>query len=141
DRRALPAPPERPPVESVYVPPGTLLEQSLAAVWQEVLGRDRIGIHDNFFEVGGSSLLLLQAQARMRQALGREVEVVQMFRHPTIHALAGALARDEDVVDLAEVGTRGRRQAGAAPQRDALRRQRQSLEILSRHSDERYVPA
>jgi len=140
DRRALPAPPERPPVESVYVPPGTLLEQSLAAVWQEVLGRDRIGIHDNFFEVGGSSLLLVQAQARMRQALGREVEVVQMFRHPTIHALAGALARDEDVVDLAEVGTRGRRQAGAAEQSGALRRQRQFLENRKRQKAGRGLP-
>ncbi len=133
DRRALPAPSaERPQVESVFVAPATQLERSIAVVWQEVLRRDRIGIHDNFFEVGGTSLLLVQVQTRMRQALRREVAMVQMFRHPTVHTLAQALARDEDTLDLAEAGERGRLQSGVAEQTSAFRRQRQFLEDRKR---------
>ncbi|HEY2739004.1 MAG TPA: FkbM family methyltransferase, partial [Thermoanaerobaculia bacterium] len=89
DRRALPAPESGGArFAAAYVAPRTSAEETVAAVWQSVLGRDRVGIDDNFFEVGGSSLLLVQIHARLREALGREVTMVQLFRHPTIRTLA-----------------------------------------------------
>ncbi|HEX3531246.1 MAG TPA: amino acid adenylation domain-containing protein [Thermoanaerobaculia bacterium] len=89
DRRALPAPESGGArFAAAYVAPRTSAEETIATVWQSVLGRDRVGIDDNFFEVGGSSLLLVQIHARLREALGREVTMVQLFRHPTIRALA-----------------------------------------------------
>jgi natural product biosynthesis luciferase-like monooxygenase protein/FkbM family methyltransferase len=114
DRRALPAPTSgggrR---EAVYEAPGTSVEQSIAAVWQSVLGRERIGIHDNFFEVGGNSLLLVQIHARLREALGRDVTMMQLFRHPTVQSLARFLEGDareaRDVPALAAAEERVRR--------------------------------
>ena len=68
-------------------------ERTIAAIWQDVLGVDRIGPHDNFFDLGGHSLLLVQVQARLRDALGREIAIVEMFQYPTIRAMASHLAR------------------------------------------------
>ena len=91
DRRALPAPGwARPRLEAAYMAPRTRAEEAVAAVWREVLARDRVGIHDNFFEAGGNSLLLVQLQARLREALGRDLSMVEIFRNPTVHALAGS---------------------------------------------------
>jgi acyl carrier protein len=96
DRRALPVPGiERPHLESAYVAPRTPAEQAVSAVWQEVLGQERIGIHDNFFELGGNSLLLVEMERRLREALGREIPVAEMYRNPTIHGLVQALAAPE----------------------------------------------
>ncbi len=96
DRRALPAPEAgRPRLDSDYAAPRTPTEKTLAAVWQEVLGRERIGIHDNFFELGGSSLLLVEIESRLREVFGREIPFVQIFRNPTIHGLAQALEAAE----------------------------------------------
>jgi acyl carrier protein len=96
DRKALPAPDTgRLRLDSAYAPPRTPNEKTLAAVWQEVLGRERIGIHDNFFELGGSSLLLVEIESRLRDVFGREIPFVQIFRNPTIHSLAQALEGGE----------------------------------------------
>ena len=85
----------RPRLDSDYAAPRTPNEKTLAAVWQEVLGRERIGIHDNFFELGGSSLLLVEIESRLREVFGREIPFVQIFRNPTIHSLAQALEGGE----------------------------------------------
>ena len=89
DRRALPAPhggatARRTP----FVPPGEGLEQQIADVWRRLLGVDEVSVHDNFFESGGNSLLLMQAHGRLREALGREVSLVELMRHPTVSSLA-----------------------------------------------------
>ncbi|MFE4590135.1 amino acid adenylation domain-containing protein [Streptomyces laurentii] len=68
------------------------LEQRIAALWCGVLGRDRIGREDNFFDLGGNSLLLVSAQNAVNQAFGSEVTVVDLFAHPTVRDLAGHLA-------------------------------------------------
>ncbi|MFI1769170.1 amino acid adenylation domain-containing protein [Streptomyces sp. NPDC020800] len=69
------------------------LEEQLAAIWCEVLGRDRVGREENFFDLGGNSLLLVSAQAAVNRALGRDLSVVDLFAHPTVQALAAHLAR------------------------------------------------
>ncbi|MDO0924340.1 amino acid adenylation domain-containing protein [Streptomyces sp. TG1A-8] len=68
------------------------LEQRLAEVWSGVLGRDRVGRDENFFDLGGNSLLLVAAQSAVNKALGCELSVVDLFGHPTVRDLARYLA-------------------------------------------------
>ncbi|MFE9835313.1 amino acid adenylation domain-containing protein [Streptomyces sp. NPDC005551] len=64
------------------------LESELAALWSTVLGRDRVARDENFFDLGGNSLLLVTAQTTINKALGCELTVVDLFAHPTVRALA-----------------------------------------------------
>ncbi|NPV23383.1 non-ribosomal peptide synthetase [Bradyrhizobium aeschynomenes] len=89
DRAALPQPDEE--IVIAYAAPAGEVEESIAAVWQEVLGRDRIGRNDNFFELGGDSILSLQIIARLRKR-GVKLTPKQMFSQQTIAALAGVVA-------------------------------------------------
>ncbi|MBV9790428.1 MAG: amino acid adenylation domain-containing protein, partial [Chloroflexi bacterium] len=88
DRRALPAPDAQTTRAAAYAPPTTPLEQTIAAIWRQVLHIEQAGIHDNFFELGGQSLRLIQVQNQIRTQLGREVLLPELFRRPTIHELA-----------------------------------------------------
>jgi len=72
----------------VLVLPRTAIEEMVAAVWSQLLNRDRIGIHDNFFALGGHSLLATQAVARVRQTLGVELPLRAMFEAPTVAEFA-----------------------------------------------------
>ncbi len=90
DREALPAPRDL-RGETAHVAPRNDLERTIAAAWREVLELDRIDVEENFFEAGGSSLLLARLQSRLSQALGRDVPFVELFRHPTIESLARSL--------------------------------------------------
>jgi amino acid adenylation domain-containing protein len=92
DRRALPAPrPERPEAESAYRAPCGRVERILAEVWAEVLGLPRVGVLDNFFALGGDSILTIQVVARCRER-GLEVVPRQIFRHQTVASLAAVTA-------------------------------------------------
>ena len=92
DLQALPDPgSERPEQPHPFVAPGTAQERILGAVWAEMLGLTQVGIHDNFFALGGSSLLALRTVARLRAEHGLDVPVLRMFRHPTVAALAAWL--------------------------------------------------
>ena len=91
DRRALPAPSA--PGRRGRAPAGGL-ERRIAAVWGEVLGLAEVGVQDNFFDLGGRSLLLVRVQARLAQSLNRQVPILELFRRPTIHALAAYLAKE-----------------------------------------------
>ncbi|MGW2326184.1 non-ribosomal peptide synthase/polyketide synthase [Streptomyces sp. NPDC001700] len=97
DRRALPAPPVRPDAETAYLAPRTEPETVLARVWSEVLGTPRVGVEDNFFALGGDSILSIQIVSRARQA-GLRITSKDVFRHQTIAELAlsigSAPARD-----------------------------------------------
>jgi amino acid adenylation domain-containing protein len=102
DRLRLPAPGEQERAAARENRPRTATEETIARVWEEVLGVAHVGLDENFFEIGGHSLLLARLQERLRGALGREVTIVDVFQHPTVEALAAHLApaaRDEDAVD------------------------------------------
>ena len=88
DRRALQL--LAPTTEQVGLPqmPQTTIEQTLATLWQKILGLERIGIHDNFFEMGGHSLLATQLMSRVRDAFQIEVPLRSLFETPTIAGLA-----------------------------------------------------
>ncbi len=95
---AVPAPGE-PPLPGNA--PRAGLEREIAAVWQEVLGVPRVGAEDNFFDLGGHSLLLVDAQARLAARLGREIPLLELFRHPNVAALARHLEGAAAVADAA----------------------------------------
>ncbi|WP_318199945.1 non-ribosomal peptide synthase/polyketide synthase [Streptomyces sp. SCL15-4] len=87
DRRALPAPPEQPDSTTPYVAPRPGTEERLAAIWAEVLGVGRVGARDNFFALGGDSILSIQIVSRARQA-GLALTTKDVFRHQTVAELA-----------------------------------------------------
>src|SRR6185436_5830386 len=90
DRRALPAPAD--PVErDGYVAPRTELERRLCEIWEELLGVERVGISDSFFDLGGHSLLATRVVSRVRSDLGRELPVRALFEHPTVGGLCEQL--------------------------------------------------
>ncbi|MDB4948389.1 MAG: tycC3 [Gemmatimonadetes bacterium] len=76
-----------------YVEPYTPAEMEMADVWSEVLGVARIGAADDFFALGGHSLLAVRLMARIRERFGREVPLAELFRSPTLGALAAAVER------------------------------------------------
>jgi amino acid adenylation domain-containing protein len=92
DRRALPKPDgSRPEIDARFVAPRTQLERKIAGVWQEILRVEQVGIYDNFFELGGHSLLIVQLRNRLKEVLGVELPMVELFRHPTVGTLAKSL--------------------------------------------------
>jgi amino acid adenylation domain-containing protein/non-ribosomal peptide synthase protein (TIGR01720 family) len=91
DRKALPAPDYAAPAER-HVAPRTPAEETLAAVWAEVLRLERVGVHDNFFELGGESILAIQMVTRARRR-GVEVTPRQVFQYQTIAELASVAER------------------------------------------------
>ncbi|HWO66711.1 MAG TPA: amino acid adenylation domain-containing protein, partial [Umezawaea sp.] len=107
DRRALPAPDARAGIDQGYVPPRTSVEQELARVWAEALRVDRVGVHDNFFGLGGDSILSIQIVSRSRQA-GLELVTKDVFTHQTIAELATVVRDRAPEADLPEI-------AGPAP--------------------------
>jgi amino acid adenylation domain-containing protein len=89
DRRALPAPEAaRPDLPQAFVTPRPGVEQSLAGLWSDLLGLPQIGIHDNFFDLGGHSLLTTQLISRVRELFMVELPLREVFQQPTIAALA-----------------------------------------------------
>ncbi|WP_042368093.1 non-ribosomal peptide synthetase [Streptacidiphilus neutrinimicus] len=90
DHRALPAPADAP--SAGHVPPRTAAERALAGVWAEVLGVDAVGVHDDFFDLGGDSILAARAVARIREASGVRLTLRDVFTARTVAALAPVLA-------------------------------------------------
>ena len=90
DRKALPAP-ERSAAAAEFVAPATLTERALAELWQRVLRIERIGAKDNFFESGGHSLLAMQLVVGVRERLGVELPLRNLFEHPVLADLAEAI--------------------------------------------------
>lgn len=95
DRRALPGPSQNPDLSHPYEAPEGELEGILANQWQELLHLERVGRNDNFFEIGGNSLLILQMVERLRQ-LKLRLEALRVYEKPTLAALAAILVRAEE---------------------------------------------
>ncbi len=102
DRQALPAPDTAGARDQAYAAPRSSLEEALVGIWQEVLGVERVGIHDSFFDLGGHSLLATQLVARIR-VLRVEVPVRQLFLTPTVAGLAESVTRTEPTPGAAEM--------------------------------------
>ncbi len=92
DLRRLPAPPAPGGDSGAGAMPRSLLERRIAEVWREALGVETVGLHANFFDLGGHSLLLTKVHARLREVLRRDLSLVTLFQYPTVATLAEALA-------------------------------------------------
>jgi acyl transferase domain-containing protein/acyl carrier protein len=86
----------RPELDTEYVAPRNELEKMLAELWQELLGISPIGVNDNFFRLGGDSLMAIQLATRLRDTLGVDVPVNELFDVPTIVGLAARLEKLRD---------------------------------------------
>ncbi len=92
DRKALPRPDNDAYAKRIYEAPVGEMEASLARVWKETLKLDRVGRHDNFFDLGGHSLLIVKVMSLLRQ-LGIHTTVAELFNHPTIESFAAFLSK------------------------------------------------
>jgi acyl carrier protein len=122
NRKALPAPDSLSAESGArYVAPQTEVERALAGIWQEVLQTSQVGVYDNFFaDLGGNSLMLIQVLGKLRESLGRDVSIVELFQFPTINSLAHHLGdggQPPDSFEEIDDQTEHRR--------EALRRRRQ----------------
>ncbi|MDZ8257280.1 amino acid adenylation domain-containing protein [Nostoc sp. ChiQUE01b] len=95
NRRELPeSNGDRPELAATYEPPQTEVEQAIANIWQQMLHVEKVGIYDNFFDLGGHSLLLVQIHAKLREILHTDISVINLFEYPTINSLAKYLTQE-----------------------------------------------
>lgn len=95
DRKALPAPEgNRAALEAAYVAPQNEVEKKLSAIWQDVLHLEQVGAEDNFFDLGGHSLLMIELHAKITRAFDREMSMIKLFKYPTIKSLAQYLSEE-----------------------------------------------
>ncbi|WP_424101436.1 amino acid adenylation domain-containing protein [Moorena producens] len=85
DRRALPVPDTVPSgLSTAYVMPQTETEQLIAKIWQEVLQIEKMGIYDNFFEIGGHSLLIIKVHTKLQELYAQDISIIKLFQYPNI---------------------------------------------------------
>jgi amino acid adenylation domain-containing protein len=103
DRQALPKPQgvDTPSSQTTFTPPSTKTEQKLAALWQEVLSLELAGVHDNFFDSGGHSLVAMRLLARMQRTFCIELPVQVIFDTPTIAGLAAKIEQAQQTSSVA----------------------------------------
>ncbi|MFI5298531.1 MAG: amino acid adenylation domain-containing protein [Polyangiales bacterium] len=114
DRKGFAAGPlPRPDLEQVFIAPKRPVEKALAAIWCELLNLAQVGVRDNFFDLGGNSLLALESIAALAQRDGITLPLVKMFQYPSIQAIADFLLKkepdDASLEDLAERAAQKRR--------------------------------
>ena len=118
DRQALPQPGALP--STAIALPRTETERAIAAIWQSVLNLEQVGLHDNFFDLGGHSLLMVRVHGQIQQQLATELPLVELFRYPTVNTLAAYLRNRADQAESADRTT----ELTAGKQRLRQRRQR-----------------
>jgi amino acid adenylation domain-containing protein len=122
DRKALPSPAVS--RQQDYKPPQGLVAETVAAIWTEVLGIEKVGADDNFFDLGGHSLLLIRVHRLLEDRLAAGLSVVDLFKHPTIAALAQHIALGKSTPQIARQQQQQQDQERAQRQRAALLLQR-----------------
>ncbi len=108
DRRRLPRPGERRAGMEEYEGPRSEVEERLVGMWGEMLGIGQIGIRDNFFRIGGHSLMATQVVSRVREEYGVEIELREMFEGPTVAGLGERIEEAQRVGEGLEAPTIGR---------------------------------
>ena len=103
DVRALPEAGRDRLTPTGFVAPRTSLERRITAVWKNLLGTELVGVHDNFFDLGGHSLLVVHLHQRLKSELNLECSVLDLFRCPTVSAQAGLAIQ---TLAFAETGER-----------------------------------
>jgi len=106
---------------AIYVAPSNELEEKIAVIWAEGLEVEKVGVNDNFFDLGGSSLLLPKLNKRIKEELEVELSIVDMFQNPTVASLAALLA-SKDTSPAQFTQSRSRAEERAARMRDRKNR-------------------
>jgi aspartate racemase len=121
DRRALSEPEKRP--APITAPPQTNLEHAISAVWRDVIGHpDEIGVNENFFDLGGNSLRVIEVHARLERTVHRSFPLTALFQYPTIQTLSAFLDSKGNLgTDFAGINERALRQRVARAQRQEVR--------------------
>lgn len=97
DRKLLPKPDQhRPELANIYVAPQSELESILVEIWTALLKVDQVGIEDNFFDLGGHSLLVVQVVNQLKESLNLELSITKLFQYPTIKDLANYIKQNSD---------------------------------------------
>ncbi|MEG4231276.1 amino acid adenylation domain-containing protein [Microcoleus sp. Pol11C3] len=131
DRKALPAPDViNPHLETTYLAPQTEIEQAIATVWQQILQLEKVGVDDNFFDLGGHSLLMAQAHSQLREVVDREVSMIEMFKYPTISSLAKYLSDESE-----EKSSVGQSRDRVKKQKEAMNRQKQKQSLKGKNKN------
>ena len=120
DRKALPVV-QTAEIGPRYTEPEGEMEQAIAALWREALKREHVGKHENFFEVGGHSLLLLRVHSRLEKLNKEKIQIADLFRYPTIASLAEFLKKGSDQQQLNLRAQEEKRKQGASRLGDRLR--------------------
>ena len=107
DGRALPIELPGPDADTVGPAPDSPREAAILSAWRHVLGREDIGTQDNFFDVGGSSMLLMRLQNELKQTIAMNIPVIKLLKYPTVQSLAVALDGLPDVADSTHDATPG----------------------------------
>lgn len=116
DRKALPEPGrQRPELVQAYIAPRTAVEKQLAQVWCELLQLDQVGIDDNFFDLGGTSLAVVRMAGLYHQRFGHDIPPIKVFQHPSIARLARFVEGGDAPVKSIEQAERRARDANRAP--------------------------
>jgi non-ribosomal peptide synthetase component F len=111
DRGALPAPQTiQAEVNKVAVSPQTDLEQRIAAIWQRVLCLKQVSVEDNFFDLGGDSLQLLDAHAELQKIVGSPLTIIDLFEYTTVSALAKYLTKNSSSSHMRDAQERAQKQ-------------------------------
>ena len=92
---------------SQYVAPGTDIERQVAGIWKEVLGADQVGMHDDFFHLGGTSLKVIRLNNKINRVMATNVPVVVMFEYRTVHSFVEYLTRQAPGAGEGEDRTEG----------------------------------
>ncbi|NDJ21062.1 amino acid adenylation domain-containing protein [Nostoc sp. B(2019)] len=97
DRKALPKPDNlRPELETAYVLPRNEMEHAIADIWQKILKVEKVGIQDNFFDLGGHSLNVLQVYSKLRELFKADLVITDLFKYPTISSISRYLSQEDD---------------------------------------------
>jgi acyl carrier protein len=103
DRRHLPAPDQsRPDLDESFVMPRTPLEEEIARIWEQVLKIDRVGVYDNFFALGGHSLIATQVISRLSETLEVDLPLRVIFEQPTVAGVAQAVVQYQTIASEGE---------------------------------------
>jgi acyl carrier protein len=128
DRQALPAPDgARHETAAPFIPPATDVEAKIAAIFQELLGVNEIGIDDNFFDLGANSLMMVRVVEKIRAELGLKMSVVRVFQFPTLRSLAAAVAGVE--TDSGHIAVPQEQSRGQL-RREMMQRRRETRDTL-----------
>ncbi|MBW4500872.1 MAG: amino acid adenylation domain-containing protein [Scytonema hyalinum WJT4-NPBG1] len=129
DRSALPVPDEqRPDLKEAYEAPNSEVERAIAKIWLEILHLEKVGVNDNFFDLGGNSLLMVLVNHKLREILHCDISIVEMFQNPTIKFLAKYInLSSREIVGFESVNNRIQKQREAVNRQKSLMKRGRNL--------------